>query len=130
MGFNILAANQTHLVGIQSHPLGYRMNENATIVNTNCYVYPDWNNDILASGDYSKTRQQYVDRLLRENTIDGNLSYDELIEILGTTIDGVEGEKSAPCYDQGIMGDATIAVFTGHHFAIGNVHDGLGIVPI
>jgi hypothetical protein len=130
VGFTILAKNQTHLIGIQSHPLGYRINENATIVNSNCYAYPDWNEEILGSGDYSKTRQKYTERLLKDKTEDGELTYEELLEILGTTEDGFEGEKSAPCYDQGLMGDATLAVFTERHFALGNVHDGLGVIPI
>lgn len=130
VGFTILAKNQTHLLGIQSHPNGYRITQNTTIVNSNCYAYPDWNEEILGSGDYSKTRQKYTERLLQEKTSDGSLTYEELLEILGTTEDGFEGEKSAPCYDQGISGDATLAVFTETHFAIGNVHDGLGIIPI
>jgi hypothetical protein len=130
-GFSSIITNQTHLVGVQGHSLDYRLNNNDSMTYTNRFVYDDWNEQYFPDEDFSLTRQQYATRLTKERfEPDNTLTYDELIEILGTTEDGPEGEFSAPCYDNGLFGDASLAVFTNNSFAIGTVHDGLGTIPI
>jgi hypothetical protein len=129
-GFSSIITNQTHILGVQGNPLGYRLNYNSSMVYTNRFVYDDWNELYFPSQDFSLTRQNYVQRLLDEKyNPDNILTYEELIEILGTTENGLEGPHSAPCYDDGLFGDASIAVFTNNSFAIGTTHDGLGIIP-
>lgn len=130
-GFSSIVTNQTHILGIQGHPLEYRLNYNDSMAYTNRFVYQDWNELYFPDGDFSLTRQQYVTRLVDEKyNPDNILTHEELIEILGTTIDGPEGPHSAPCYDNGLFDDASLAVFTNNSFAIGTIYDGLGVIPI
>jgi Acyl-coenzyme A:6-aminopenicillanic acid acyl-transferase len=128
--FTTIGTNGTIMGGVQVHPLDYRINYNKTIVHTNRYLYSDWNEKYFADGDFSLTRQMYVERLVKEKYSTNNtLTYEELIEILGTTVDGVEGPYSAPCYDDSQYHDATLAVFTSRSFGVGNVYQGLGDLP-
>lgn len=128
--FSLIGTNGANMKGVQVHPLDYRMDCNNIIVHTNRYTYNDWNEQYFADGDFSLTRQQYVQRLVEEKYSTGSsLTHEELIEILGTTVDGIEGEYSAPCYDDSQYHDATLAVFTTQSFGVGTVHDGLGELP-
>jgi hypothetical protein len=131
VSFTNIITNGTNLIGTQVHPLGYRLRENATVVNTNRYIYEDWNEKYFAGGDFSKARQLYVERLVAEHyQSDHTLTNDELIHILGTQVDGIEGQYSAPCYQENGYGDATLAVFTTQQFGVGTVHNGLGTIPL
>lgn len=131
-GWTTLVTDGTQIIGTQCHPLDYRYNFNTTIVNTNMFNYPDWDETYGAYGDFSKTRQKYVERLLDERySPDNKLTEEEVIEILGIDEDSeIEGLDSAPLKYGKMTEGATIAVFTSNSFGLGNVNDGLGTIPI
>ncbi|MHA1728140.1 MAG: hypothetical protein ACTSWY_05360 [Promethearchaeota archaeon] len=130
ISFNLMVRNETDLIGVQSNPLSYRLNTNQTIIHTNRYLYEDWNDLYLNTPMYSLNRQNFATELFEERFNDSIFSENELLEVLGTRNgDGTSNWEENSGVLQESTKTATLAFITQNRFGIGNVYDGLGILP-
>lgn len=129
--YNLMASDGNEIIASQYRPTELRVRTDDILVNTNRYVYPDWNRDYFARGNYSLTRQKNAERIMRTyHNEKHHITDEDVLATLGER-NHSGGVDSQICRKGKTINDpATLAFITTHHFGLGNVWDGIGVVPI
>jgi len=126
--YNLMVCDENELIAVQNLPHDYRLRSGNPIVQSNRFVYSDWNEDYFLWGDYSTNRQYRAELEANNSFIDNYLTNQELLTILGLKEEYNNLEDSEICRTSGRSN--TLAFITRESFGIGTVHDGVGELPI
>lgn len=121
-GYTLIIGNETTFIATQNHPSGVYRNSERSVVYSNTFTAPGWDEFELDPG-YSVDRQIYAEGKLEAATLDGVFTNEELLGIL----------SDAPIIARSswiVFFSQTCAYFTGESFGLGAVKSQVGICPI
>jgi hypothetical protein len=122
-----MLCDNSSVAAVEVLPNAHRFVTGNPIVQTNRYLFDDWNSEYFLYGNYSLARQLSASYMFDTDYQQGPITNNVILGILGFKGEWNNMADSEICRTNG--SSQTIAFMTKQSFGIGNVYDGVGQLP-